>query len=141
MTAGQRLRVVLNLLNISTAFGVLIALVTRTHLEHGPRGLLLGTGYRPKLPAAGAFTVGNVVIYRGDRAFIDDRPRLLAHEERHSTQYAACLGLPFLPLYAVAALWSLWKTGNPGSRNPFERSAGLEAGGYVELPVLKRFVK
>ena len=56
-------------------------------------------------------------------------PVLLGHEERHSTQYAWCLGLPFLPLYFLAAGWSL-RTGNPGIANVFERHAGLQAGGY-----------
>ena len=57
---------------------------------------------------------------------------LLGHEERHCTQYAWCLGLPFLPLYFLAAGWSLARTGNPGTRNFFERRAGLRAGGYPE---------
>jgi hypothetical protein len=57
---------------------------------------------------------------------------LLGHEERHSTQYAYCLGLPFLVLYGAAACWSMVRTGNPGLGNWFERQAGLEAGGYIE---------
>ena len=44
----------------------------------------------------------------------------------------AC-GLPFLPLYFIAAGWSQLRTGNPGSANIFERLAGLEAGGYVDM--------
>ena len=59
-------------------------------------------------------------------------PGLLGHEERHSTQYALCCGIPFLPLYFAAAGWSLWRAGNPGTANPFERHAGLAAGGYPE---------
>ncbi|HEV7167029.1 MAG TPA: hypothetical protein VGN49_03575 [Micrococcaceae bacterium] len=139
MTEGQRLRLAANLLNLSTPLGLLLAAVTRTRLESGPQGLILGTGYRPKLPVAGAFTVGNVVVYRADRAYIDARPELLGHEARHSTQYACFLGLPFLPLYGLCALWSLWRTGDPGSRNPFERHAGLQAGGYRQRPTINRF--
>ncbi|MDQ6753385.1 MAG: DUF4157 domain-containing protein [Actinomycetota bacterium] len=139
MTAGQSVRMVANLLNLSTPLGVLLAAVTRTPLARGPAGLILGTGYRPRLPVAAAFTVGNVVIYRAGRDCIDARPALLAHEARHSTQYACCLGLPFLPLYGLCALWSLWRSGDPGSRNPFERQAGLEAGGYRERATVQRF--
>ena len=82
--------------------------------------------------------MGNVIFYRADRAFIDSRPDLLAHESGHATQYAWCLGLPFLPLYAACAAFSLWRTGDPGSRNFFERNAGLELGGYRELPTIAR---
>ncbi|MFP5316410.1 MAG: hypothetical protein ACLGHS_13675, partial [Actinomycetes bacterium] len=51
------------------------------------------------------------------------------------TQYALCLGLPFLPAYFFFAGISWLLTGDPASRNPFERSAGLKDGGYVERPV------
>ena len=138
MTAGHRIRAAANALNLSTATGLLLAGLSRTHVEKGPQGLLLGTHYKPKLPLAGAFTVGNVVFYRADRAFIDSRPELLGHEALHATQYAWCLGLPFFPLYAACAAWSLWRTGDPGSRNFFERHAGLRQGGYRELPTVPR---
>ncbi len=141
MTGGQRVRMVVNLLNLSTPLGVLLAAVTRTPLARGPGGLILGTGYTPRLPVASAFTVGNVVIYRAGRCYIDARPALLAHEARHSSQYACFLGLPLLSLYGLCALWSLWRTGDPGSRNPFERHAGLEAGGYTERATVQRFAR
>lgn len=138
VTAGHRIRAAANALNFSTATGLLLAGLSRTRVEKGPQALLLGTHYKPKLPLAGAFTVGNVVFYRADRAFIDSRPELLAHEAQHSSQYAWCLGLPFFPLYAACAAWSLWRTGDPGSRNFFERNAGLQQGGYRELPTAAR---
>ncbi|MDQ6739859.1 MAG: hypothetical protein M3021_05715 [Actinomycetota bacterium] len=139
MTGWQRLRMAVNLLNLSTPLGILLARLTRTQLQPGPDGLVFATGYRPLLPTAGAFTVGNVVFYRANRCFIDAQPRLLGHESRHCTQYACCLGLPFLPLYGLGALWSLWRTGEPGSRNPFERQAGLDAGGYQRHPTIAHF--
>jgi hypothetical protein len=139
MKSSLRLRAVANALNLSTAAGLLLAGLTGTRLEKGPTGLIFGTGYQPKLPLAGAFTVGNVIFYRADRAFIDSRPDLLAHESGHATQYAWCLGLPFLPLYAACAAYSLWRTGDPGSRNFFEHNAGLALGGYRELPTIARF--
>lgn len=133
-----RLRAVANALNLSSATGLLLAALTATDVQKGPDGLLLGTNYRPRLPLAGAFTVGNVIFYRAERPFIDSRPKLLAHEAAHATQYAWCLGLPFLPLYAACTAYSLWRTGDPGSRNVFERRAGLADGGYRELPILDR---
>ena len=104
----------------------------RTPVSNGPRGLLIATGYRWRLPFAGAFTVGNVVLFRAGPARALANPALLGHEEQHSTQYAWCLGVPFLPLYFLAAGWSQLRTGNPGSANFFERHAGLQAGGYVD---------
>lgn len=138
MTGLLRVRQLANALNGSTVVGLLLAALSRTPIEPGPDGLLLGTDYRPKLPLAGAFTVGNVIFYRAGRPFIDSRPDLLRHEAAHATQYAWCLGLPFLPLYAGCAAYSLWRTGDPGSRNFFERNAGLADGGYRELPTIHR---
>ncbi|MDZ4090201.1 MAG: hypothetical protein U1D68_03220 [Arthrobacter sp.] len=133
MTPGQRLRQLANVLNATTPLGLLLAGCARAPVRRGPRGLLVATGYRWRLPFAGAFTVGNVVIFRAGPAEVLANPVLLGHEERHCTQYAWCLGLPFLPLYFLAAGWSLARTGNPGTRNVFERHAGLQAGGYPEL--------
>lgn len=138
MKLSLRIRAAANAINLSTAAGLLIAAATRTPTLPGPDGLIVGTGYRPAFPNAGAFTVGNVVLCRADREWFDARPHLIAHESRHATQYAWCLGLPFLPLYAACAAWSWWRTGDPGSRNPFERNAGLANGGYSELPTLAR---
>ena len=67
----------------------------------GPQGLILGTGYRPKLPVADITETGNVIICR--RPGAPPGP-ITGHEARHSTQYACFLGLPFLPLYGLCAL-------------------------------------
>ncbi|MCJ8505744.1 DUF4157 domain-containing protein [Kocuria flava] len=125
-----RLRAGWNAVNLSTPLGLAVAAATRTRLVRGPDGLLLGFGYRGRLPRAAAFTVGNVVLFRAGPAEVAARPRLLAHEVRHASQWAACLGLPFLPLYGAAAAWSLLRTGHPALRNVFEVRAGLADGGY-----------
>lgn len=132
LTQGQRLRRLANVLNASTPLGLLLAGLAGTRTFRGPRGLIVATGYRWPLPLAGAFTVGNVVIFRADHDAALSGRVLLGHEERHSTQYAWCLGLPFLLLYFAAAAWSVLRYGDPASGNPFERHAGLEAGGYVD---------
>ncbi|PFG66109.1 hypothetical protein B0O41_0888 [Propionibacteriaceae bacterium ES.041] len=129
------LRWLLNFVNLSTPLGVGIALLGGARPRPGPQGLLLAEGYRLCFPIAGAFTVGNVVITAGglDRLLADDG-RMLRHEARHAWQYAVCGGLPFLPLYAVAAAWSVVSTGDVASQNPFERLAGLADGGYPRRP-------
>jgi hypothetical protein len=126
-----RVRQVVNVVNLSTLLGLLIAVVGRADVRRGPSGLLLATGYRLRIPAAVAFTVGNVVLTRLSAAALAARPRLLAHEARHSTQWALCLGPVFLPLYGVAALWSRARAGDFATGNVFERRAGLVDGGYV----------
>jgi hypothetical protein len=129
----QRLRQAANLINGSTVLGVAVAVAARTRLSKGPRGLLLAEGYRWQLPFARAFTLGNVVLFRGPAEDLLSLPGLLGHEEKHCTQYAWCLGVPFIPLYFVAAGWSVVRTGNPGTANVFERRAGLAAGGYPSV--------
>ncbi|WP_372699943.1 hypothetical protein [Arthrobacter sp. JSM 101049] len=141
---GARWRAVANWLNLATPCGLLLARASGCRVVDGGRGLHFALGYRPRLPVAAAFTVGNVVLFRGE-ADASRRPGLVDHEARHCTQYALCLGLPFLPLYALAAGYSWLRTGDPASRNVFERRAGLADGGYRERPprplrpVLARF--
>ncbi|MHA7210494.1 eCIS core domain-containing protein [Arthrobacter sp. MDT1-65] len=126
----------LNWINLSTPCGLALAALSGCRVTAGPRGILLAEGYRRRLPKARAFTVGSVVLLRG--TVPHDPPagftRLLEHEARHTGQYAACLGLPFLPAYLAAAAYSLLRTGDPASRNLFERGAGLSDGGYRERP-------
>lgn len=130
MRPALRLRQVANLANLSTPLGLLLAVAGRARLARGPEGLLLARGYRLPVPPAPAFTVGNVVLLRLDEAALARRPRLLAHESRHATQYAWCLGPGLLPLYAVAAAWSWLLCRDFATRNVFERRAGLADGGY-----------
>jgi hypothetical protein len=129
-----RLRQVVNLLNTSTLVGLAIATVGRARLRRGPDGLLIASGYRLPIPPNPAFTVGNVVMVR-DEDRLARRPTLLAHEARHATQYAWCVGPVMWVPYAIASGWSWLRTGDPASRNWFERRAGLAEGGYLERPV------
>lgn len=134
MRSSHRLRQVINVINLSTALGLLIAVLGRARFQRGPDGLLLAKGYRLPVPPAPAFTVGNVVMLRLSDERLARRPMLLAHEARHSTQYAWCLGPVMLLLYATCSGWSWLRTGDPASRNVFERRAGLVDGGYLERP-------
>lgn len=131
----------LNAVNGSTLLGLGVAALGRARVSHGPRGLLVATGYRLALPGRPAFTVGDVVLTPYDRGWLDARPRLLAHEERHAWQYVACLGLPMLPLYGLAAAWSWLRTGDAGRANAFEVLAGLADGGYSPAPSVETPVR
>jgi hypothetical protein len=134
MTTWQRVKLVGNFLNLSTVAGVFVGVLGRAKFSRGPRGLFFATGYKLGFPIAGAFTIGNVVLSKHERAYFDNEA-LLRHEERHSWQYFCLIGLPMLPLYVVGVVVSFLLTGDPASRNPFERLADLKEGGYVERPI------
>lgn len=100
---------------------------------------MTATGYRPPVPAAPAFTVGNVIIvtrrWRGPAPMQASAPRMFAHEARHATQYAWCGGLLMLPLYFAAAGASWAVCGDFAAWNIFERPAVLADGGYAGRPL------
>lgn len=125
----------MNFANLSTPLGLLLARISGTGVRRGPNGLLLSAGYRLPLPIAPAFTVGNVVLVRGDGSTLTDRPALLVHEERHSTQYACCCGPVMIVLYMAFAGVSMALCGDHASYNPFERLANLADGGYDKRPL------
>jgi hypothetical protein len=135
MRAGYRVRLAVNLINGSTLAGLLASVAGRASLARAGDGLLIASGYRLPVPNAPAFTLGNVIITRLDRAALPGREALMAHEARHATQYACCAGLGMLPLYFAAAAVSWALTGDFGSRNVFERRAGLADGGYADKPL------
>lgn len=132
---GDRLRHAVNHVNLSTPLGLLVARVGGAHARRRHGRLTIVGGYRLEVPAAPAFTVGDVVIVRS--AALDALPdRLVAHEREHAVQYAYFGGPLMLGWYGLAAGWSWLRTGDWWSRNLFERRAGLALGGYVEHPVV-----
>lgn len=132
---AQRVRFGWNLINLATPFGLLVAALGRGRLRWGPRALIFAEHYRFDFPKAGAFTIGSVVLTRTSMDELEARhPGTLDHEEVHAWQWAWLLGLPFLPVYLACAGWSWLRTGDPASRNVFERHAGLVRGGYLERP-------
>jgi hypothetical protein len=128
-----RLRRAVNLANGSTPCGLAVARLGGARLARCPDGLLAATGYGLPLPAAPAFTVGNVIITR--RAWIETGSDLFRHEARHTAQYAWCGGPLMLPFYFTAAGVSWLLSGDFGAWNPFERLAGLTDGGYRDRPL------
>lgn len=133
---GDRVRSVLNWINLSTPLGLALAGLGGARVRRGPRRCYLADRYRWRFPAAGAFTVGDVVISRHDLdRLMERRPQLLDHELAHSAQWALCGGLPFLPLYVASMGWSWLRTGDRAARSVFERHAGLVSGGYRDVPV------
>lgn len=135
LTRGVRLRNVLNWVNLSTPLGLAVAAAGGCRLRRGPERSFLADRYRWGFPAAGAFTVGDVVVSRHDLDLLAARrPTLVGHELVHSRQWAYCWGLPFLPLYVGSMAWSWLRTGDRAARSFFEREAGLDEGGYADRP-------
>jgi hypothetical protein len=128
-----RARQVINLANGSTLAGLGVAALGGARVARGADRLFVGTGYRLPVPPAPAFCLGNVIITRLQG--LDSSSALFRHEARHATQYACCGGVVMVPLYLVAAAASWALTGDTGSRNVFERRAGLVDGGYADKPL------
>lgn len=134
-SAAQWVRLVGNVINLSTPLGLAAAAIGGARMARGPRGLILAESYRLKFPIAEAFTVGNVIITGGTwEQILARNRRLLDHEEGHTWQYLYCAGLPFYLFYSAAMGWSWLRTGDRAAANFFERRAGLDLGGYLDLP-------
>lgn len=129
-TGWTRVRTVVNWVNLSTPLGLLLAVAGRATVQPSGRGVLVASGWRWRLPGADATTVGSVVLTPRDARWLQERPALLRHEDRHVSQYAWLVGPALLPLYALAAGASWLATADPAAWNPFERLAGLADGGY-----------
>lgn len=131
MGSGTATRNLANVANLSTPLGIVVGLAARGRFSRRG-GLIIVERARLPFVSASAMTIGSVVLVP-DRA-LDDVvariPALLEHESEHAWQYAYCLGLPFIPLYALSTVWSLLRTGDRASANHFEVQAGLETGGY-----------
>lgn len=118
--------------NLSTPFGLVVALAGRATIHRGPDRLWIADRYRFSFPKAAAFTIGSVILIPGTTwdELTRRNPHLLAHERTHAAQWALCLGLPFLPSYLLATAWSRLRTGTNHAANIFETTAGLTQGGY-----------
>lgn len=138
-TPWTRVRTFVNWLNLSTPLGLLVAVIGGATIERRGRGTYLAGGYRWRFPAASAFTIGSVIVSRHDNDWLRARPVLLAHEDRHCTQYGFLLGIVMLPLYVLAVACSYAVAGDHSSYNPFERLANLSDGGYP--PPRSRFTR
>jgi hypothetical protein len=125
-----RVREFVNFINLSTPAGCVLALIggaslRRTDTEYR---MIHASGYRLKYPIRMVFTIGNVVISPFDTAGLPGN--LLAHERRHATQYAWCLGLLAVIPYALACTWSWMRTGRTDVKNIFETRAGFDPKNY-----------
>lgn len=136
MTPKPATRARLNHLNGTTLLGLALAKAAGCDRAPGPQGTTIAGNYRWRIPGALCFVIGDVIFCRrtADWLTAPAQHPLLDHELHHTTQYAH-LGPAFFPLYAAASAWSHLLTGDRATRNPFERRAGLSAGGYHHHPL------
>jgi hypothetical protein len=125
-TPWTRIRTVVNWVNLSTLLGLLVARIGGATRHRRGRGTYVCTGYRFGFPVASAFTLGSVITTKHDSDWMESRPLLLQHEDRHCTQYAILVG----PVMLLSVGISYLIAGDHSSYNPFERLAGLDDGGY-----------
>ncbi|GAA0482754.1 hypothetical protein Ade02nite_66190 [Paractinoplanes deccanensis] len=124
-------RSIVTAVNGTTAVGLLVAKLGGAKLRRGRNGVLIAEGYRLPVPPATCFTVGSVIMTRRTAEWLlsDEKAALFGHESNHATQYAV-LGPLFWPAYWLACGYSYAVARHYGTRNIFERMAGLESGGY-----------
>lgn len=132
----QVARSILTAVNGTTLVGLAVAALSGTRVRRAPGGILIAEGYRRAVPSATCFTVGSVILTRRSAQWLlaERRAALLAHESRHAGQYAL-FGPLFWPAYWACSGYSWTMTGCFGTRNVFERHAGLAAGGYRRSPL------
>lgn len=131
MDKARTLRNVANVVNLSTPLGLALGIAGRGQPRRVGHLVAFENVSLPLINAS-AMTVGDVVLIPGRTVEeVEKRvPELMTHEEEHAWQYAYCLGLPFLPLYGLAAAWSMLRSGDRATANHFEVQAGLMEGGY-----------
>jgi hypothetical protein len=80
------------------------------------------------IAGASAMTIGDVVLTPGFNIPRANREKLVAHEARHRVQWA--IGTVIAGPLAFPVAYAVDEFFFPGSRNYFERQAGLDTGGY-----------
>ncbi len=66
--------------------------IGRANISRGPCGLFFATGYRLTFPIIGTFVIGNVVLTKHERSYLDTQ--LIRHENAVPGSTSACSGCP-----------------------------------------------
>ena len=111
-----------------TGIGLLYARARNSHVCLSPSAYYFVAPHADNIAGTRAMTVGDIVLTPGFNISREQLETLVGHEARHRAQWAVgtLIGGPFaFPVaYAVEDFFF------PGSRNIFERQAGLTSGGY-----------
>jgi hypothetical protein len=120
-----------------TGIGLLYARASDAHICLSRAADYYVAVHASNLAGAKAMNLGDILLSPGFNISREQRRTLIGHEARHRAQWAVATiiagPLAFPIGYAIDDFFF------PGSRNHFERLAGLEAGGYAHVgtgPVL-----
>jgi len=111
-----------------TGIGLLYSRVRDAHVCLSSSAYYYVAPHADNIAGTRAMTVGDIVLTPGFNISKEQLQALVAHEARHRTQWAVATAIagPFAFPVAYAVVDFFF----PGSRNFFERQAGLESGGY-----------
>ena len=124
----------------ATGLGALVALAGGATCNDAQNGLIVcsSSRFNPGGDDTGGTTFGEVFVTKRDAEDVLTNKGLLAHEQRHSEQWAGW-GLFRYPLaYAYESGVSNAVSGSYGSANYFEWDAGMVEGGYVRRKMPRR---
>jgi hypothetical protein len=116
-----------------TGIGLLYARARNSHVCLSPSAYYYVAPHADNIAGTRAMTMGDIVLTPGFNISSEQLQTLVGHEARHRAQWAVgtLIGGPFaFPVaYAVEDFFF------PGSRNIFERQAGLTSGGYRHVGI------
>jgi hypothetical protein len=111
-----------------TGIGLLYARARNAHVCLSRSADYYVAPHADNIAGTKAMTLGDIVLTPGYNASREQLRTLIGHEARHRAQWAVAtlIGGPF----AFPVAYAIDDFFFPGSRNFFERQAGLETGGY-----------
>jgi hypothetical protein len=120
-----------------TGIGLLYARARDSHVCLSPSAYYYVAPHADNIAGTRAMTLGDIVLTPGFNISREQLQTLIGHEARHRAQWAVgtLIGGPF----AFPVAYGIDDFFFPGSRNHFERQAGLKSGGYRHVgtgPVL-----
>lgn len=120
-----------------TGIGLLYARARESHVCLSPSAYYYVAPHADNIAGTRAMTLGDIVLTSGFNISREQLRTLIGHEARHRAQWA--VGTLIAGPFAFPVAYAIDDFFFPGSRNHFERQAGLRSGGYRHVgtgPVL-----
>ena len=120
-----------------TGIGLLYARVRQSRVCLAPSAYYYVAPHADNIAGTRAMTLGDIVLTPGFNISREQLRTLIGHEARHRAQWA--VGTLIAGPFAFPVAYAIDDFFFPGSRNHFERQAGLRSGGYRHVgtgPVL-----
>lgn len=111
-----------------TGIGLLYSRARHAHVCLSPSVYYYVAPHADNIAGTRAMTVGDIVLTPGFNVSKEQLQALVSHEARHRAQWA--VGTAIAGPFAFPVAYAVVDFFFPGSRNFFERQAGLESGGY-----------